>query len=200
MLNNVEKKCFWVNGNARIDGLMTVAGGAVISGGTTLFGGLNISGGSCADPGEAFGTCAINVDYAELYSASEAVEQGSLVSIDDSKEDLYVKQTRKSYDGSVIGIVSTSPAMVIEGSAVQVMSNYVHNPLRPAIAMAGRVPVKVSTENGIIKPGDLLVPSSTPGYAMRCKEKVDCLGSVVGKALQPFKGKKGKIMALVLHG
>ncbi len=164
------------------------------SGGGTLLS----AAGACFDGNLA--TCILN-DYAELYPASESVEQGSLVSIDDSKEELYVKTTRKSYDTSVIGIVSTSPAMVLEGSAVKLMGGiYTHNPLKPAIAMAGRVTVKVTNENGPIKPGDLLVPSSTPGYAMRCPGRVECIGSIVGKALMPFKEREGKVLALVIAG
>ncbi|MBI5064914.1 hypothetical protein HZA97_01640 [Candidatus Woesearchaeota archaeon] len=172
-------------------------GGSVLSLTSSGGGTLLSAQGACYDGNLA--TCVLN-DYAELYPASESVEQGSLVSIDDSKEDLFVKTTRKSYDTSVIGIVSTSPAIVIEGGAIKLMGGiYAHNPLKPAIAMAGRVPVKVTNENGPIKPGDLLVPSSTPGYAMRCPGRLECIGSVVGKALRPFKEKEGKVLALVIN-
>ena len=35
------------------------------------------------------------------------------------------------------------------------------------LLLAGQVPVKVTTENGIIQKGDLLITSSTPGHAMK---------------------------------
>ena len=35
------------------------------------------------------------------------------------------------------------------------------------LALMGRVPVKATAENGLIRPGDLLTVSSKPGYAMR---------------------------------
>lgn len=38
---------------------------------------------------------------------------------------------------------------------------------RPLLALAGRVPVKVTAEAGAIRIGDLLISSSKAGYAMR---------------------------------
>lgn len=57
-------------------------------------------------------------------------------------------------------------------------------PVYPVLlALVGRVPVKVTLENGPIRPGDLLTPSRTrPGYAMRCSRP--CRGPIIGKALQ----------------
>jgi len=48
------------------------------------------------------------------------------------------------------------------------------------IALAGLVPAKLTNENGNIVPGDLLVSSSKPGYAMKSENPID--GTVVGKA------------------
>ena len=42
-----------------------------------------------------------------------------------------------------------------------------NNTMKPAVALAGRVPVKVTDENGPIQKGDLLTTSGKPGYAMR---------------------------------
>jgi hypothetical protein len=52
------------------------------------------------------------------------------------------------------------------------------------IALAGRVPCKVSTENGPIKAGDLLTTSSTPGHAMKANEP--WRGGIIGTALEDF--------------
>jgi hypothetical protein len=58
--------------------------------------------------------------------------------------------------------------------------------MRP-VALAGRVPVKVTTENGDIEVGDYLVPASKPGYAMKaCGTKYCKSGMVIGKALERF--------------
>jgi hypothetical protein len=50
------------------------------------------------------------------------------------------------------------------------------------LSMVGRVPTKCITENGSISPGDLLVTSSTLGYAMKAPAQ-PILGTILGKAL-----------------
>jgi hypothetical protein len=61
------------------------------------------------------------------------------------------------------------------------------------VALAGRVPVKVSGQNGPIELGDRVTPSSTPGVGMRANEG----DLVVGIALEPFDG-NGESRVLVL--
>ena len=58
------------------------------------------------------------------------------------------------------------------------------------------VPVKVSAENGAIQPGDLLVTSSIPGYAMQAGENPP-QGTVIGKALEPLEDGTGFITMVV---
>lgn len=65
------------------------------------------------------------------------------------------------------------------------------------MAMVGRVPTKVSAENGSIKVGDLLVTSSTIGYAMKGTDRSQMLGAVIGKALGPLDAGTGVIEVLV---
>lgn len=66
------------------------------------------------------------------------------------------------------------------------------------VAIVGIVPTKVSAMNGRIRVGDLLTTSSTPGYAMRCANRVKCVGAIVGKALEPLAGGRGVIKMLVM--
>jgi hypothetical protein len=69
---------------------------------------------------------------------------------------------------------------------------------RPLLALLGRVPVKATTENGPISPGDLLLVSATrPGYAMKCKNPQICEGAVIGKALEALTDREGLILILV---
>jgi len=72
---------------------------------------------------------------------------------------------------------------------------------RPLLALMGVVPVKATTENGPIRPGDLLVSSSTPGYVMRCddRDREKCLGAIVGKALETLEEGTGLIKMLVMR-
>lgn len=65
------------------------------------------------------------------------------------------------------------------------------------MAVVGIVPCNVSAENGAIARGDLLVTSSTRGYAMRGSDAARLTGAVIGKALQPLASGKGKIEVLV---
>jgi hypothetical protein len=50
------------------------------------------------------------------------------------------------------------------------------------VALVGRVPVKVSLENGPIQAGNLLTSASKTGYAMKATRS----GSVIGTALESF--------------
>jgi len=128
------------------------------------------------DPGDVF-------DIAEYFPATEAVEKGELVSISPAGGKL-VEKSSAAYDPALLGIVSTSPAAVIEESWISLgaggSSDF--NPRKPYIALAGRVPTKVSTENGNIEPGDPLTSSSTAGVAMKATQS----GPIVGKALESF--------------
>ena len=65
------------------------------------------------------------------------------------------------------------------------------------LAVVGIVPCKVTTENGPITVGDLLVTSSTPGHAMKGTDRGRMLGAVVGKALEPLQKGTGIIQVLV---
>ncbi len=59
------------------------------------------------------------------------------------------------------------------------------------------MPCKISAENGPIQAGDLLVASSTPGHAMKGRDRNRMLGAVVGKALGPLPQGTGVIQVLV---
>ena len=58
------------------------------------------------------------------------------------------------------------------------------NSLPVFVALSGRVPVKVSTENGQIKAGDYLTSSSIPGVAMKANSD----GMMIGQALTSYDG------------
>lgn len=66
------------------------------------------------------------------------------------------------------------------------------------LALMGRVPVKVTTENGAIRPGDLLTVSTRPGYAARCAKANECDGVFIGKTLEGLETEEGMILVLVM--
>lgn len=126
-------------------------------------------------------------DLAEWYETKDGVEAGDVVAISsdtyeyDSKLGLQTssileKATARS-SSSVVGVVSSAPYETIGRDA---LASSKHP--RP-IALAGRVPVKVSLENGEIKAGDLLTVSSDPGRAMRSTKA----GVTIGRALEDAK-------------
>jgi hypothetical protein len=85
-----------------------------------------------------------------------------------------VRKSSEAYDTSVAGVVSTDPAMVMARERDGV-----------PIAMAGTVPVKFTTTNGNVEPGDHLTTSRVPGRAMKCSDLERCEGAVIGKAMEP---------------
>jgi len=51
--------------------------------------------------------------------------------------------------------------------------------------------------NGLIKPGDLLTTSSTPGHAMKALNHARAQGAILGKAMTGLSEGKGMVLALV---
>ena len=112
---------------------------------------------------------ALYADLAERYEADAVYEPGTVLVIGGDKE---VTTTSQFADTRVAGIVTTNPAYMMNSEAG---SDETH----PGIALKGRVPCKVI---GYIKKGDLLVTSSTPGYATAANSVH--AGAIIGKALE----------------
>lgn len=131
------------------------------------------------------------VDIAEHIDVASDVQPGDVVVIDPRRQERVVKSTQP-YDTAVAGIISTDPAILIGKS---------DSPT--PLSLAGRVPCKVSAENGPILPGDLLTTSSTPGHAMKAEPvTIDGVeiyppGTILGKALESLEDSTGLIMVLV---
>src|SRR3989339_616261 len=122
------------------------------------------------------------IDLAENYSSSENLEPGDVVSIDPNNNEKVIK-SKIANDNTVMGIVSTKPGMTLGRSSL---------PDLYPVALAGRVPVKISNENGPIIRGDKLTSSSTPGVAMKADH-----APYIGLALEPFNEPSGTIIAFV---
>jgi hypothetical protein len=67
---------------------------------------------------------------------------------------------------------------------------------RAPLALAGRVPVKVTAANGAIQAGDPLTLSSLAGHAMRATEA----GPVLGTALESWSKGQGEILVFANLG
>lgn len=134
-------------------------------------------------------------DFAEsVESASPkaAYEPGDVLVIDPAKS-RSVDLAATPYSTRVAGIYSTKPGILALPHGPDDSRSAAELPL----AVVGIVPCKVSTENGAIAIGDLLVTSATPGYAMKGTDRSKMLGAVVGKALEALPSGKGTIQVLV---
>jgi hypothetical protein len=102
--------------------------------------------------------------------------------------------SRRAYSTRVAGIYSTKPGVLATIHPIDESDALIQE---VPVAIVGIVPCKVTAENGPIAPGDLLVTSSTPRYAMKGTNRNRMLGAVVGKALEPLREGKGVIQILV---
>ncbi|MCA9399254.1 MAG: hypothetical protein KC618_05865, partial [Candidatus Omnitrophica bacterium] len=89
-------------------------------------------------------------------------------------------------------IVSYKPAVLLDGSQTILAPSFDKIPIKEkvAVALAGRVLCKVTTENGPIEAGDLLVSSSLEGHAMKAGKYEQSFGTIFAKALEDFNGDK----------
>jgi hypothetical protein len=133
-------------------------------------------------------------DYAESVDVSEkkaAYEPGDVLVIDKKNPGHFTKAA-EPYSRLVAGIYSTKPGVVgLRSTDAEKAKDEI------PMAMVGIVPTKVSAENGPIEPGDLLVTSSLPGYAMKATDFTRATGAMVGKALTALDSGNGVIDVLV---
>lgn len=131
-------------------------------------------------------------DIAEDYpTRDDSLTPGDLVSIDPSEKS-FVKKSEGLNDDAIIGIYSENPALRLSQPDASI-----DGAKAIPVALAGRVEVKVSSENGPIKPGDYLTSSSIPGHAMKAKKS----GLIIGQAMESFisegENNTGKILAYI---
>ena len=185
--------------------LLSVAGQAVITATTTIGvsstatqAGIQIGfGGLCVDND---GACVASTtgrvsavsyttgasDLAENYYSSEQIlEKGEIVmTIGPNK----IARADREYQNSIIGVISTKPGIVLGMNQEESQEN------QYPVALVGRVPVKVSSENGVINIGDFLTISSKLGVAMKATEA----GRVIGIAMENYEsGEPDQIMVFV---
>jgi hypothetical protein len=132
-------------------------------------------------------------DVAEKVDSAEELAPGDVVEIDPTAPDRF-RLARSARSRLVAGVISSAPAVIL-GTQGSDVADTTTEDLRPALALVGRVPVKVSAENGPIAIGDLLVSASTPGHAMRDGDPAP--GTVIGKALEALPSGTGTILVLV---
>lgn len=136
-------------------------------------------------------TGTIGLDLAEFFMAQETLAPGTVAAMDPESGRLI--PASGPYNTKTIGIVSSMPGMIFEGNRTVINPsaedlNSRSTDRRAAVALKGRVPVKVCLENGPIQPGDPLTSSSVAGHAMRSSDPELSWGTTIGKALEGFDG------------
>jgi hypothetical protein len=118
------------------------------------------------------------LDLAETYPVESvgAIEPGHIVRFGETPSGYdvpFVKKSREAYDKSIFGIAATAPGLLLDDGG-----DYP----KVQVALAGRVPVQVTTENGDIEIGDAITASSLPGIGMKATKP----SYVVGRAMTSF--------------
>ena len=117
----------------------------------------------------ATATTALYADVAERFAADEVMEPGTVVELGGSAEITIVTE---ELSDRVFGVISTAPAFTMNGGAGD-------NATHPAVAMTGRVPVKVT---GPVRKGDRLV-SAGNGIARAATAAEVTAFNTIGRAL-----------------
>ena len=107
-------------------------------------------------------------DLAENYLADAEYEIGTVICLGGAKE---ITQSTTKGETSVFGVVSENPGFL--------MNKDLTGDFVTPVALTGRVKCKVI---GRVKPGDMIVSSSIPGYGMTNSNPG--VGTVIGKALE----------------
>lgn len=161
------------NANLTADNLQLTTGnctaGNINNGGANGTGNIG-SAGTYFNRVFATSTSALYADVAERFSADAVYEAGTVVMLGGVEE---VTLCDQAYSDDVFGVVSTNPAFLMNGGAGE-------DETHPAIAMTGRVPVKVS---GTVNKGDRLV-SAGDGVAMSAVAERVTAFNVIGRALE----------------
>jgi len=115
------------------------------------------------------------VDLAERTPTLDLLDPGDIVALD-TENPVFVKKARPG--SPIVGVVSTDSGVLLGGFANYQYENYTQVDL----ALAGRVPVKVSMENGPIQIGDKIGISSIPGVGMKVIGDVTSVGIAMENA------------------
>jgi hypothetical protein len=132
----------------------------------------------------ATATTALYADVAERFASDEVMEPGTVVELGGTKE---ITRATSELSEQVFGVISTNPAFTMNGGAGE-------DDTHPAVAMTGRVPVKVV---GRVRKGDRLV-SAGNGVARAAQPGEATAFNVIGRSLvDKLTPESGTIEAIV---
>jgi hypothetical protein len=134
-------------------------------------------------PGVSYTTT--GADYAEHFRVVDTThlpQPGELVTLDNAGS--HSVHTATQGNGTLIGVISTSPGFVGNGPLCNLDDNDCdknYAKYNVLVALNGQVPTKVTVANGAIKIGDPITSSSQSGVG----QKATTASTIVGFALEP---------------
>jgi hypothetical protein len=216
------------NGFYAIRGTNTNGVGGYFTNGNSSNYALYASNSSNTYPGlSVYGTSYFNgakTGYvAEICATEDDLEPGDVVVIAGSKPPalgdipvVVVRKAREAYATGVVGVVDARQVVNLSTEAIQPDANHVpeakvhfaEGAIRSGdyllvVTLGAYKTIKVDASYGSIKPGDLLVASPNPGYAMRAQPvmvqgvPVYPSGVIIGKALGTLEKGTGVIPVIV---
>ena len=148
------------------------------------------------------GTQTGGADVAESFAVEGVATQyepGDVLVIS-ATQDRTVTRSQKARSTRVVGVYATKPGVLLTEKGIDAdLSGQV------PMGVLGVIPTKVSTENGPIERGDLLVTASTPGHAMKAEStvvngvEIYPQGAILGKALERFEGPGTGIIKVLVN-
>jgi hypothetical protein len=173
--------------------LPTYTGTVGAASGVVIFRGGNLTAGGTANVGAITGNWTLTAgskfnatyaDLAERFAADAEYEAGTVVEIGGSAEITAVKNVLSE---NVLGVISTNAAYLMNAAAGD-------DNTHPAVAIGGRVPVKVF---GLVRKGDRLV-SAGDGVARAASEGEATAFNTIGRSLvDKFTPDLGTVVAIV---
>ena len=154
----------------------------------------------------ADGSFTAPADFAEMMPVRGAKQDYTVGDVVVIGPDGKIMLSDKANAANLAGVYSAQPGFLGDTEIAANGIEFYDQPetqQRIAVALVGIVPVKVTDENGPIRPGDLLTTSSKPGYAMRAKPvlvsgvEIYATGTILGKALDAWDKGSGQISVLV---
>lgn len=132
-------------------------------------------------------------DLVESFEAGGVELEPGTVVVADAAHPGRLARSAGAYDRAVVGVVSGANGVL---PGLHLAQQGVLDGDVP-VALSGRVYVRATTENGAIRPGDLLTTASLAGHAMRASDPERSFGSVLGKALSALDAETGLVLVLV---
>ncbi len=178
--------------------------------GDGIYGQIAFRDANCPGPaGDGYGHCQVGYDVAELYQSTEHLEPGDIVSSSDQRS--HVQAANQSDARSTIGVISTRPAILIDGSGfitglvptvdkVNASANLdqkqkdawmqlaLNGKDKYPVALAGRVPVKVIYTNSDITFGDKITVSKFKGIGQKAQTSSVSVGTVLSEFKKDSSG------------